>query len=60
MPTELWFASVNPTIAAIRATGATNLILVPGNAWTGYLRSSIGFLTLKRSQLVRKLVRNPK
>lgn len=35
MGTETWFASVNPTIAAIRATGATNLILVPGNAWTG-------------------------
>ena len=35
MPTEQWLAAANAAIAAIRATGATNLILVPGNAWTG-------------------------
>jgi len=35
MSTELWLADANAAIAAIRATGATNLILVPGNAWTG-------------------------
>jgi endoglucanase len=35
MPTELWLSDANAAIAAIRATGATNLILVPGNAWTG-------------------------
>ena len=35
MPTELWRDDANAAIAAIRATGATNLILVPGNAWTG-------------------------
>jgi endoglucanase len=35
MPTEQLVASENAAIAAIRATGATNLILVPGNAWTG-------------------------
>ena len=35
MPTELWFSDANEAIDAIRATGATNLILVPGNAWTG-------------------------
>ncbi|MEM8963124.1 MAG: glycoside hydrolase family 5 protein [Acidobacteriota bacterium] len=35
MSTEQWRASANTAIAAIRATGATNLILVPGNAWTG-------------------------
>ncbi len=35
MPTEQWRDAANAAIAAIRATGATNLILVPGNAWTG-------------------------
>ncbi len=35
MPTEQWRVSANAAIAAIRATGAANLILVPGNAWTG-------------------------
>jgi endoglucanase len=35
MSSELWRDDANAAIAAIRATGATNLILVPGNAWTG-------------------------
>ena len=35
MPTEQWVAAANAAIAAIRAAGAQNLILVPGNAWTG-------------------------
>jgi endoglucanase len=35
MSTELWRDDANAAIATIRATGATNLILVPGNAWTG-------------------------
>jgi endoglucanase len=35
MPTEQWVGAANAAIAAIRATGARNLILVPGNAWTG-------------------------
>jgi endoglucanase len=35
MPTEQWRDAANAAIAAIRNTGATNLILVPGNAWTG-------------------------
>jgi endoglucanase len=35
MPTEQWAAAANAAIAAIRAAGAHNLILVPGNAWTG-------------------------
>jgi endoglucanase len=35
MPTEQWLSAANAAIAAIRATGATNLVLVPGNAWTG-------------------------
>lgn len=35
MQTEQWLSAANAAIAAIRATGATNLIIVPGNAWTG-------------------------
>jgi endoglucanase len=35
MPTEQWRDAANTAIVAIRNTGATNLILVPGNAWTG-------------------------
>jgi len=35
LPTETWAAAANAAIAAVRKTGATNLILVPGNGWTG-------------------------
>ena len=35
MLTELWVSDANAAIQAIRDTGANNLILVPGNAWTG-------------------------
>lgn len=35
METELWLTDANAAISAIRATGANNLILVPGNAYTG-------------------------
>jgi endoglucanase len=35
MQTENWLTDANTAIAAIRAAGANNLILVPGNGWTG-------------------------
>jgi endoglucanase len=35
MPTEQWVSAANAAIAAIRVADAPNLILVPGNAWTG-------------------------
>jgi len=35
MPTQQWVDAANAAIAAIRSTGAKNLILVPGNFWTG-------------------------
>lgn len=35
MPTMQWVSAANDAIAAIRSTGAKNLISVPGNAWTG-------------------------
>jgi endoglucanase len=34
MPTEMWLDDANAAISAIRAAGAMNLILVPGNSWT--------------------------
>jgi endoglucanase len=35
MTTEAWLTAANAAASAIRNTGATNLLLVPGNAWTG-------------------------
>lgn len=35
MATEDWLTAANAATSAIRDTGASNLILVPGNAWTG-------------------------
>jgi endoglucanase len=35
IPTEQWVDAANAAIAAIRKTGATNVVVVPGNGWTG-------------------------
>jgi endoglucanase len=35
MPTEQWVSAANAAIASIRSAGANNLILVPGNGYTG-------------------------
>lgn len=35
MATENWVGAANEAIRRIRATGATNTIAVPGNAWSG-------------------------
>lgn len=35
MPTEQWVQAANAAIVAIRAADAQQLVLVPGNAWTG-------------------------
>lgn len=35
MPTEQWLDAANAALQAIRATGADNLVLVPGNGWSG-------------------------
>ena len=46
MSTELWLENANAAIGAIRATGARNVIAVPGNAWTGawnWLKKVDGF-----------------
>lgn len=35
LPAARWLISANAAIAAIRETGAKNLVLVPGTSWTG-------------------------
>lgn len=35
LPTAQWLGSSNAAFAAIRKAGAKNLVLVPGNGWTG-------------------------
>jgi endoglucanase len=35
IPTEQWVGAANAAIAAIRAAGATNIVVAPGNNWTG-------------------------
>jgi endoglucanase len=35
MPTEQWVFAANAAIRAIRAAGADNVIIVPGNGWSG-------------------------
>jgi endoglucanase len=35
MPTAQWFGAAAAAVKAIREAGARNLILVPGNSWTG-------------------------
>lgn len=35
MSTEQWVSAANAAIAAIRTAGATNVVLAPGNGWTG-------------------------
>lgn len=35
METELWVEAANAALEAIRSEGADNLVLVPGNQWTG-------------------------
>lgn len=45
MPTEQWLSAANAGLAAIRATGATQVVTVPGNAWTGahsWLKNTYG------------------
>lgn len=35
LPADQWRAAIDVTIAAIRATGTQNLVLIPGVRWTG-------------------------
>jgi endoglucanase len=51
---EQWLSAANAAIAGIRSTGASNLILVPGNAWTGaHAWSSTWYGTPNSSTMLR-------
>lgn len=56
MTTESWLKSANTAIAAIRSTGAENLILVPGNGWTGAHSWNSGWYGTPNSQVMLNIV----
>lgn len=56
MPTEQWVSAANAATIAIRASGATNLISVPGNAWTGASRWSSDWYGTSNSVAMLKYV----
>jgi endoglucanase len=58
MPTEQWLQAANAAIAAIRASGAKNRILVPGNSWTGAWTWSATWYGTPNSTVMRG-VRDP-
>jgi endoglucanase len=56
LPTEQLVTSENAAIAGIRAAGATNLILVPGNQWTGAWAWSFNFYGTPNAQAMLDIV----
>ena len=58
MPTEQWFTSAQSAIHAIRATGADNLILVPGNGYSGAHSWSENYYGTRNSTLM-KFIEDP-
>ncbi|QLH42635.1 MAG: glycoside hydrolase family 5 protein [Coxiellaceae bacterium] len=56
MSTELVLKNDNAAIAAIRAAGAKNLILVPGNCWDGLYSWSVSWCGTPNSQVMTGIV----
>lgn len=56
MSTELWRDDANAAIQAIRAAGATQLILVPGNAWTGAHSWNQSYYGTPNGQVMKSIV----
>lgn len=56
LPTEQLLGSENAAIAAIRAIGATNLILVPGNSYDGAWSWSMNFYGTPNAQVLTGIV----
>ncbi len=52
MPNNQWLTAANAVIGAIRNVGATNLILVPGNSWTG----AHSWISSRNAQVMLKVV----
>jgi endoglucanase len=56
MPTEQWVAAANAAIAAVRAVGALNVILVPGNGWSGAHSWSATFYGTANAEAMLEIV----
>jgi endoglucanase len=56
MSTELWLADANAAIKAIRDAGATNLLFVPGNGFTGAHSWFLNFYGTPNAQVMLGVV----
>lgn len=56
MTTENWVGAANEAIRRIRATGATNTIAVPGNAWSGAYSWTANFYGTPNAQAMLQIV----
>jgi endoglucanase len=56
MKTEDWLTAANAGAKAVRDTGANNLILVPGNAWTGAHSWTQTFYGTANAQVMKNFV----
>ncbi|KFB70065.1 glycoside hydrolase family 5 protein [Candidatus Accumulibacter vicinus] len=56
MPTETWVNAANAAIQGIRATGATNTIMIPGNAWTGAWSWTQNWYGTPNAEAMKKIV----
>jgi endoglucanase len=56
MTTENWVGAANDAIRRIRATGATNVIAVPGNAWSGAYSWMANFYGTPNAQALLQIV----
>jgi endoglucanase len=55
MTTENWVGAANDAIRRIRATGATNTIAVPGNAWSGAYSWTANFYGTPNAQAMLQI-----
>jgi endoglucanase len=55
MTTENWVGAANDAIRRIRATGATNIITVPGNAWSGAYSWAANFYGTPNAQALLQI-----
>lgn len=56
MRTEQWLSAANAAIEAIRGTGAAQLILVPGNGYTGAASWCGGWYGTPNARVMKKLI----
>ncbi|MDB0529217.1 glycoside hydrolase family 5 protein [Ralstonia solanacearum] len=56
MPTEQWLSAANAALAAIRSANASNVVFVPGNAWTGSRTWSDNWYGTPNSTVMRGVI----